>query len=508
VGAPRCPRTDEPFERAGPCGTRVDRYVIERLVGRGGMGAVYQARHEVLGHRVAIKLLPALGASSVEAIARFEREARATAAIGDPHIVKVIDFGTTPDQRTFMVMELLEGRSLFTVIRRSAPLEPRRAVGLAVQILDALDAAHAAGVLHRDIKPGNVFVTDVPDRDGAVTEFVRLLDFGLSKFVTEERQIVLTRTGVLMGTPRYMSPEQVTDARSVDPRTDVYAVGVLLYEMLSGRVPHSGSDLEELLRSLATRDAPSVTTAAPGLPAPLASAVDRALARDPARRWPSARAFADALRAANPVARPANLALVVPAVVRTPQDDPTRPARPAAMPVAVRSNVSPRAPRRIAIAASLAAASIVAAGSWWVFSRDDADGPATVGGVRAPDGPSAPAVPRASTSPPSGSTSPPGGTTTIAVGQSVGVRNRASLDGALARITPALDACRVAQTPFRFTIVVGLGLTGSTLVRQETRWASTNPGLEACVRSALQSLGTVSGNGPGFLQLNISLPPR
>jgi hypothetical protein len=296
--ATRCPRTGQSVG-GGPCGSRIDRYEVERLLGDGGMGAVYRARHAMLNQSVALKLLHAEFARREDMIGRFVREARAAAAVGNPHIIRVLDFGGTPDGRPFLVMELLEGEGLEALLQRERRLSPPRAVALVLQVLAGLEAAHAAGIIHRDMKPANVFVRRTPDP--ATPEFVTVLDFGISK-ITEPQggapQPQLTQTGTVVGTPVYMAPEQVMSPKEVDRRVDLYATGVMLYEMLAGRLPFEGSTTAELIVRACTSAPTPLSEVARDVPAGLVAVVDQAIAREPAQRFQTAAAFADALRRA------------------------------------------------------------------------------------------------------------------------------------------------------------------------------------------------------------------
>jgi serine/threonine-protein kinase len=281
-----CPRTGAPVD-VGPCGTRIDRWEVERLLGSGGFGAVYVARHTVLGQRVAMKLLRE-GRVNDDSTARFVREARAAAAVGSPHVVRVTDFGQAPDGCAFLVMELLEGSDLERILKGAGTLPPDRAVDVARQMLDGLAAAHRAGVVHRDLKPANVFLA----REGS-REIVKVVDFGISKSVDPSEQTI-TRTGVVVGTPAYMPPEQLK-GEGVDPRSDVYAAAAVLYQMLSGRLPHEAPSFELLVLRVCTEDSTPLRNVMPQVDPQLAAVVERGLARDRAMRWPSADAFADAL---------------------------------------------------------------------------------------------------------------------------------------------------------------------------------------------------------------------
>jgi len=265
----------------------VDRYELLAVLGSGGFAVVYRARHIHTRQIVAMKILEKR--SGVE---RFIGEARAAAAVQHRNVVRVLDCGqATNTGEVFIVMELVEGQTLADVLHHHGPLPPQRAVDIAIQILDGLSAAHACGIVHRDIKPPNVFLTR--DTDG--TDLPKILDFGVSKQLTA---ISGTLDGTAIGTPGYMAPELFGSAKHADARADVYAVAVTLYEMLSGRLPFSASSYEELVVQVATQRPAPIAVAAPHVPAPIAACVDRGLARDREARFQSAEAFASALRGA------------------------------------------------------------------------------------------------------------------------------------------------------------------------------------------------------------------
>ena len=295
--------TGEPLSAPGPIGTRVDRYELLSLLGTGGFGAVYRARHVHTDQQVALKVLRRQLQTRPELVERFLREARAAAAVGSEHIVGVLNAGVAPDGTAFLVLELLDGLDLKELVARQGPQPVVRVLGIALQALDGLEAAHHRGIVHRDMKPANVFVTQRPGAHGAPLDFVKLLDFGISKMQAEGDLQGLTQTGVALGTPAYMAPEQFFDARSVDGRADVYSVAAMLYEQLSGELPHAAQSYPELIAKVSTSTPLPLVQRVPQLAPLLCDAVDRGLAKDPGQRWPSARAFADALSAATGLAR-------------------------------------------------------------------------------------------------------------------------------------------------------------------------------------------------------------
>jgi|GEM_PF-2848959 len=271
---------------------RVDRYDLLALIGEGSFGGVYRARHIHTGHVHALKL--AREAVDPEGAARVLAEARAAASLRHPHVVGVIDGGVAATGESFIVMELLEGMTLAQLIKKEGPLPLVRAIRIARQMLDGLAAAHANGIVHRDVKPSNVFITTASDVTGG--DMVKVIDFGISKMrMTAGAAGNLTLPGVAMGTPGYMAPEQLGDARSVDPRADIYAVGATLFEMLAMRTPIEADSFETWMRRLRTEPAPLLGSVAPHVPSTLCAVVDRALARDPDARWPSASAMRGAL---------------------------------------------------------------------------------------------------------------------------------------------------------------------------------------------------------------------
>ena len=258
------------------------KFRLVRCIGEGGMGTVWEARHEFLGARVALKFLHPELSRRPGLVARFLQEARLSANIASPHVVHVTDVDQTPDGLAYLVMELLVGETLAQLLARVGPLAPSAAAACAQQMLEGLEAAHDASVVHRDLKPDNVFL--VPTPSGPL---VKLLDFGIAK-LRATGEASLTRPGVVMGTPAYMAPEQVTSADQVDARADLYAVGAMLYEMCSGRRPVAGADPIAISAAVRSGQIEPLARVAPGVPADFAAIVHRALAFAPSGRFRTA----------------------------------------------------------------------------------------------------------------------------------------------------------------------------------------------------------------------------
>jgi serine/threonine-protein kinase len=267
------------------------------------MGVVYLAQHPVFGRKVAIKLLHAVLARDPDIVARFFNEARAIHMVAHENIVEILDFGQTPDGQPYFIMEYLQGESLSETIARGAmPLDQVEAIG--VQMCKALGAAHAKGIVHRDLKPHNVQL--VIKADGALQ--VKILDFGVAKILQspDGSSSVKTRTGSLMGTPLYMSPEQCKGAGVLDHRTDIYSLGVILFEMLSGRPPFNAEGVGELFAKHMLEEPPSLLDFAPNTPPHVAAAVMKSLAKDPAARFQSMDDFRKAIVGEVKVTAPAS----------------------------------------------------------------------------------------------------------------------------------------------------------------------------------------------------------
>jgi serine/threonine protein kinase len=267
------------------------KYRLVRLIGEGGMGSVYEARHEYLQSNVALKFLNTELARRPGLVARFLQEARVSASIRSPHVVLVSDVDQTPEGLPFMVMELLDGENLSRTLERSGRLAVATALDYAVQILNGLEAAHAVGVVHRDLKPENVFV--VPTRQG---QLLKLLDFGIAKLrVSEEFQKGLTRPGVTMGTPEYMAPEQAFSADTADHRADLYSLGVIVFELLIGRRPIGGDDPRVMAAAVLAGRIPSLCDVDPSISPALSATIRKAMSGSPSDRFGSAAELRNAL---------------------------------------------------------------------------------------------------------------------------------------------------------------------------------------------------------------------
>jgi eukaryotic-like serine/threonine-protein kinase len=229
-------------------GLTIGNYLVTQKLGEGGMGAVYLAEHPSIGKKVALKVLHSEFSTNQEVATRFFNEAKAVNDIGHPNIVDIVDFGiiqagVNREQLVYFIMEYLGGLTLAQLIRAESPLAPERALGIALQVADALSASHKCGIVHRDLKPDNIILT----QRGRERDFVKLLDFGIAKLTSDQPGSRRTRTGIVMGTPAYMSPEQCEGRGNIDHRTDIYALGIVLYEMLVGRVPFIGEGYGEIL---------------------------------------------------------------------------------------------------------------------------------------------------------------------------------------------------------------------------------------------------------------------
>jgi serine/threonine protein kinase len=271
------------------------KYRVERVLGQGGMGVVLAAKHIHLEEKVAVKLMLAEAAFNTEAVARFLREARAAARLESAHVARVSDVGTLEDGRPYMVMEYLDGQDLSQVLTSSGPLAIGDAVDYVLQAAEAIAEAHSIGIVHRDLKPSNLFLTRRRDR----TLHVKVLDFGISKVSGTSgsgSDNAMTRTSAMMGSPLYMSPEQMTSVRDVDGRSDIWALGIILYELVSGAPPFNGETLPQVCGLVLQSEAAPLSSRRAGVPPQLDAVVARCLAKTPDKRFQSVAELAVALR--------------------------------------------------------------------------------------------------------------------------------------------------------------------------------------------------------------------
>ncbi len=271
------------------------KYQVLGLIGRGGMGSVWEGRHTSLGTRVAIKFIDPEYVESKEACARFVTEARAAATIQSKHAIQIFDHGVTDGGRPYMVMELLVGEPLDKRIERLGTLPLRETARIIGHVCRALQRAHDAGIIHRDLKPENIFLVRTPDDDD---EIAKVLDFGIAKIKAppgEEGLSSSTKTGAVLGTPYYMSPEQARGLRNIDHRSDLWSLGVIAHKCVTGVLPFEGESVGDLLVKICTSPVPTPSVTVPGLPASFDAWFLRALEREPSQRYGRASELADAL---------------------------------------------------------------------------------------------------------------------------------------------------------------------------------------------------------------------
>jgi len=265
-----------------------EKYRVSRLLGSGGMGAVYQAHHEILDKEVAIKLLLPHVAESQVAVTRFLNEAKAVARLSNEHVAAVLDVGMLPNGCAYMVLEYLEGCDLAQTLQARGALPMNEAVEYVIQALEAVAQAHAVGIIHRDLKPANLFLTRRADG----LPMIKVLDFGISKATTSD----VTTTSTTIGSPAYMSPEQIKSAKHVDPRSDIWSIGVVLYQLLTNEQPFKGEQYGEIFFAVLKGAHTPLSALKPELPSPLSDAVGRCLERDPNRRFQNVGELAEALK--------------------------------------------------------------------------------------------------------------------------------------------------------------------------------------------------------------------
>jgi hypothetical protein len=289
-----------------------DRYRIVRRLGEGGMGRVYLAEHVKMGRKSAIKVMKPAMAHDPDAVARFNREAANASRIAHPHVCAVYDFGETPEGLLYLAMEYVEGEPLTGILEREGALPVARAVDIFRQVADALEAAHELGIVHRDLKPDNIMVT----RGRAGADAVKVVDFGIAKAPGPDERQQVTRTGLVVGTPEFMSPEQLS-GDPLDGRSDIYALALVLFKMLTGTLPFVAETTQEAMVKRLTEPPRTLAAARPDRPFPpgLEQALAKALARAPADRYRSAAEFAAAVAAA--VAEPGTELLAPPRARRS-----------------------------------------------------------------------------------------------------------------------------------------------------------------------------------------------
>jgi serine/threonine-protein kinase len=270
------------------------KYELVRPIGMGGMGVVWEVRHIRSGQRLALKTIHKQYRNNKGAIHRFTREAKAAMdAHRSPHVIDIIEVSSLDDGRPYMILELLEGENLLEVLKREIVLAPDRSAGLIVQACEAVAEVHGQGIIHRDLKPGNLFVT----KSSKGQEWIKLLDFGIAKFreKPDDTSQSLTEAGSALGTIRYMAPEQIADAKSVDHRSDVYSLGAILYRMLTGNAARDGKNIGQLIQNMTNHFPPSPCEIQPDLDPALSQVVMRCIDIDPNNRFTSVMDFAAAL---------------------------------------------------------------------------------------------------------------------------------------------------------------------------------------------------------------------
>ena len=295
VAEPQAQAAQGPYGDDPLIGRAVGNYRVTRVIGEGGMGRVYEAIHPVMGRKVAVKVLLQEFCQHKEVVSRFFTEARAAHEIHHPNIVDVLDLGHLDSGVPYIVMELLDGKPMSGVLQDSGVFNPQRVARIAGDCARALAAAHAHGVIHRDLKPDNIFL--VPGAEGGSGEKIKILDFGVAKLTSDSATSATHKTmaGTLIGTPFYMSPEQCQGRADIDHRTDIYALGAIMYEILTGRPPFMGQSFGEILIAHSTQPPMPPSQLRPGLAPGLEAIVLRCLEKSPANRYPSMEDLASAV---------------------------------------------------------------------------------------------------------------------------------------------------------------------------------------------------------------------
>ncbi len=409
------PTTPELPVRVGDLVT--GKYRVDRVLGRGGMGVVVAATHAHLDQRVALKFLLPEVASHTEIVQRFLREARASVRIQSEHVARVLDVGTLDDGTPFMVMEFLEGEDLAQTLSARGPLPSAESVGFVLEACEAVAEAHALGMVHRDLKPANLFLA----RRATGKPVVKVLDFGISKVPTTERDHAITRTSAVMGSPGYMSPEQMMSADRVDVRSDIWSLGVVLYELLGQRLPFPANTMPELIAAILQKAPEPLSSARPDLPVGLTAVIERCLQKDREARYASVAELARALAPFGPPRSEQSVERIeaVLGVERASVQPPSvaadaKPAAPSHAPMASarfepRTSQTSTGPRRLVVPGAIALA-LVAALAGLLVLRGRAPATASIERSTAtaplPAQPAAPPTPSTPSTPVSLATSP------------------------------------------------------------------------------------------------------
>jgi serine/threonine protein kinase len=374
------------------------KYRVERVLGVGGMGVVVAATHVQLQTRVALKFLLPAALGNAQIIERFAREARAAVQIRSEHVARVTDVGTLPTGSPYMVMEYLEGSDLAQALEKDGPMPVIQAVGYLLEACEAIAEAHSLGIVHRDLKPANLFLARRPNRDS----IVKVLDFGISKM--NGAGSGLTQTSAMMGSPQYMAPEQMMSSKDVDARADIWGLGVILYELLTGAPPFTGETLAEIVFTVTQRDAAPLLSKRADLPPALAGVVACAMARERAQRFPNVAKLAAALAPFGPSRSDISIERISRMLGTT---EPPPPPLSAAAPMPMhataaawthsQAGLSARPKTRFFVAAA-AVAVLVAGAVVWRVMRTGSEGPSTTSASAAPS-------PRATTAAPTADTS-------------------------------------------------------------------------------------------------------
>ena len=380
------------------------KYRVERVLGTGGMGVVVAAHHIQLDEKVALKFLLPEALGDAEAVARFAREARNAVKIKSEHVARVIDVGTLPNGAPYMVMEYLEGGDLAAWIKQRGAMPAEQAIEFVLQACVAVADAHALGIVHRDLKPANLFC--IRRSDGQLS--IKVLDFGISKLaeVGTGAGMAMTRTAALMGSPLYMSPEQMRSARDVDAQTDIWALGIIVFELISGRAPFQAGSVTELAIKVNNEPTPAVRSFRPDVPGGLEAIIFKCLEKDRSRRYRNVAELALALlpfapaRARGSVERISGIiqaaGLSVSALAVPPSPHPATQGAGGTLPAVGRTTTRPRGGKTAIVGGGLvgAIALIAIAGSVLSLKRAHLEDPqgAAVQSAIAPASPQAPAV--------------------------------------------------------------------------------------------------------------------